>query len=478
MRLLRLLMLLLLLAAPALAQQGGGVSPQSSLTGMSKDASNATLPTARTNLLPTPTNNNCLVGNGSDWTSGACGVGSGMATNGSNATAAALGAIAGVSSAPLGLAKGGTSADLSATGGTSAVLRQSSSGAPITVSRLACADLSDAAGGCSTAGGTTVLNASSLIETLPNDSGTGTTANKLVIYTTGATVKVAATTDTSDVVGICVSGITGTSCGTSGNASVAIAGQAQCVFDGATTAADFVVASTTAAGDCHDAGATVPATVQVLGVVLSTNGAGGTYAVDISNVGAMAALNSKASPGGTSGQIEYNSSGKFGGFTMAGDCTLSQPNITCTKTNGVAFGTAATTNTGTSGATIPLLNAANAWSGAQRGTPVNIAISTSTFTPNFNTGQNFEIDLTSACPCTLANPSTTLVAGQSGIIEVHQDGSGSRTIGTWGSDYQYVGGTSTITLSTAASAIDYLPYYVNNAATGIVLGTLLKAPTH
>jgi uncharacterized protein DUF5907 len=120
----------------------------------------------------------------------------------------------------------------------------------------------------------------------------------------------------------------------------------------------------------------------------------------------------------------------------------------------------------------------HSYTAAQRGTPTNITISTATFTPNFDTAQNFEIDLTSACPCTLANPSTTLVAGQSGVIEIHQDGSGSRTIGTWGSDYQYAGGTSTITLSTAASAVDYLSYYVNNAATGIVLFGLNKAPAH
>lgn len=119
------------------------------------------------------------------------------------------------------------------------------------------------------------------------------------------------------------------------------------------------------------------------------------------------------------------------------------------------------------------------WTGAQRGTPVNITISTSTFTPNFNTGQNFEIDLNhAACPCTLANPSTTLVAGQSGMIEIHQSASGADTIGTWGSAYQYAGGTSTITLSTGANAIDYLPYYVRNDAAAIVLGSIITAPAH
>ena len=124
------------------------------------------------------------------------------------------------------------------------------------------------------------------------------------------------------------------------------------------------------------------------------------------------------------------------------------------------------------------LNVKQKYTAPQAGTPVNVAISTATFTPNFDTTQNLEIDLTSACPCTLANPSGTLVAGTSGMVEIHQDATGSRTIGTWGSDYEYVGGTSTITLSTAANAIDYLFYYVNNAATSIILGTPLKAPTH
>ncbi len=52
-----------------------------------------------------------------------------------------------------------------------------------------------------------------------------------------------------------------------------------------------------------------------------------------------------ALPGGSSGQIQYNNSGVFGGFTMGGDCTFSQPNITCIKTSGVSFATSATTDT-------------------------------------------------------------------------------------------------------------------------------------
>jgi hypothetical protein len=70
------------------------------------------------------------------------------------------------------------------------------------------------------------------------------------------------------------------------------------------------------------------------------------------------------SPGGSSGQIQYNNGGSFAGGNLSGDCTTSTLAITCTKTNGSAFGTAATANTGTSGANVPLLNGGNTWSGA------------------------------------------------------------------------------------------------------------------
>lgn len=49
--------------------------------------------------------------------------------------------------------------------------------------------------------------------------------------------------------------------------------------------------------------------------------------------------------GGTSGQLQINSLGSFGGFTLGGDCILTQPNMICTKTNGVPFATSATTDT-------------------------------------------------------------------------------------------------------------------------------------
>lgn len=122
--------------------------------------------------------------------------------------------------------------------------------------------------------------------------------------------------------------------------------------------------------------------------------------------------------------------------------------------------TGCSTATGTSGATIPLNNSKNTFSASQAGSITSLSISTATFTPD---GSNNHYTLTlshAACPCTLANPSVSFVAGTSGIIEVVQSSSGSDTIGTWGTSYLAPGGTSTITLSTGANAIDVLAYFV------------------
>lgn len=102
---------------------------------------------------------------------------------------------------------------------------------------------------------------------------------------------------------------------------------------------------------------------------------------------------------------------------------------------------------------------ANAWSKAQRATPVTVAISTSTFTPNFAAANNFGITLVHAsCPCTLANP-TNIVAGQAGQIIVTQSATGSDLISSYGSDWKFSGGTAP-TLTTTANAVDVLSYYV------------------
>jgi hypothetical protein len=52
-------------------------------------------------------------------------------------------------------------------------------------------------------------------------------------------------------------------------------------------------------------------------------------------------------PGGTPGQVQYNNSGAFGGFTVSGDATITPSTgaVVVTKTNGVAFAPSATTDT-------------------------------------------------------------------------------------------------------------------------------------
>jgi hypothetical protein len=118
---------------------------------------------------------------------------------------------------------------------------------------------------------------SAITSAVVNAATTGTTANLLAKLTGAPSSAVTtATTDTSGVIGIVVSGA-----GTSGSSQIAREGTAQCVFDGATTAGDYVQISSTVAGDCHDAGSSLPTGGQVLGRVLSTNAATGTFAMAI-----------------------------------------------------------------------------------------------------------------------------------------------------------------------------------------------------
>ena len=90
-------------------------------------------------------------------------------------------------------------------------------------------------------------------------------------------------------------------------------------------------------------------------------------------------------------------------------------------------------------------------------------------TLNFQTNQNFVLTFTGNV--TLANPTTETV-GQSGVIVCIQDGTGSRTL-SLGTDYETAGGAG-ITLSTAANAVDVIPYFVK-AAGSIQLGAVQKA---
>ncbi len=149
---------------------------------------------------------------------------------------------------------------------------------------------------------------------LANEGVTGTTTAKLV-KCTGApcTAIIATTSDTLGILGVAVSGA-----GTTGSVKYAPIhgpGVVPLVIDGATTAGDLIIASTTAGGSGHDsgvaAGGTCPS-AQIIGVVLSTNIGAGTYNV---------ALGSTCAAGGSGSTPRY-------GQILSGDGTVTGLPIT------------------------------------------------------------------------------------------------------------------------------------------------------
>ena len=82
----------------------------------------------------------------------------------------------------------------------------------------------------------------------------------------------------------------------------------------------------------------------------------------------------------------------------------------------------------------------------------------STITLDFRTGNNFTTTLTGNT--TFANPSN-ISAGQSGVIFVLQDGTGSRTA-AFGSYWDFSDGTAP-TLSTGANAVDMIAWMARSS---------------
>ena len=108
-----------------------------------------------------------------------------------------------------------------------------------------------------------------------------------------------------------------------------------------------------------------------------------------------------------------------------------------------------------------------------------LTISTATFTPVLTAGVNQQMTLVHAsCPCTIANPTGIASAiGQTGMLDIIQSSTGSDTVGTWGSQFITPGGTSTLTLSTAANAVDHIAYRVIDS-THVLLGAPILNATH
>jgi hypothetical protein len=102
--------------------------------------------------------------------------------------------------------------------------------------------------------------------------------------------------------------------------------------------------------------------------------------------------------------------------------------------------------------------------GGAVGATLTDATNTGDITLDFDTYSNFVLTFTGNV--VLVNPTTESI-GQTGIIVVIQDGTGSRTI-SGGTQYEWPGGAIG-TISTAANSIDVIPYIVD-AADSILLG--------
>lgn len=106
------------------------------------------------------------------------------------------------------------------------------------------------------------------------------------------------------------------------------------------------------------------------------------------------------------------------------------------------------------------------YSVAQRGTPSTVSYA-ATVALDLSAANNFAITLTGAL--LLDNP-TNQVAGQSGVVRLIQDATGSRAV-SFGSNWKFPNGSAP-TLTTTASAVDLLVYYVE--ASGRVSAALLS----
>ena len=109
--------------------------------------------------------------------------------------------------------------------------------------------------------------------------------------------------------------------------------------------------------------------------------------------------------------------------------------------------------------------------GNSAGSVVGLGTTDANTTLDFSTGNNFSLTLTGSI--VLLNP-TGVTTGQSGIIQISQDGTGSRTCG-FGSHWDFPSSTAP-TLSTDANALDVITYSVRNS-TSIVAASLIGIGT-
>lgn len=128
---------------------------------------------------------------------------------------------------------------------------------------------------------------------------------------------------------------------------------------------------------------------------------------------------------------------------------------------GIYFPTTTSFGIATNGTSRAIVDANGvlAYTGAANQNISAIGSTSGTITLDLATANNFSFTLNANATNTLANPSNP-VAGQSGIIYISQDATGSRLL-SFGSYWTFPGGTTPI-ISTAPSATDALVYTVRS----------------
>ena len=169
--------------------------------------------------------------------------------------------------------------------------------------------------------------------------------------------------------------------------------------------------------------------------------------------------------GSTAAPTALDGDGVLGVINASGTATLNNNRLAALSPSPAGTFAAATVTVdaqgrvtnATAGSGFAYLATAQSFTAAQRGS-ISALTDGATITPDFAIANNFSVTL--GGNRTLANP-TNLTAGQSGVIVISQDSSGSRTA-SFGGYWKFPGGTAP-TLTTTASAKDVLCYFVDSS---------------
>ena len=201
------------------------------------------------------------------------------------------------------------------------------------------------------------------------------------------------------------------------------------------------------------------------GVATSVSGTTTTFALDLkANGGAVIESNELAVDLAAS-SITGTLAASDGGTGLASISTLLNSNVTPTS-----LGLVIDTNVQAYDADTAKTDVVQTFTAGQRGEVTTLSSVSGSVAIELDDSNNFSLTMTEF-GTTLANPTSTPVAGQSGCIVITQDSFGSSYTLDYGTQWHFEGGTHP-TLSTGANDVDTLAYYVASATS--IQAVLLK----